>query len=148
MVYQWKGIQLSRDSWQQFSDKRGKKVEFDQLKTGDLIFWGKSNKKIQHVGMYLEKGTFIHTSSRENKPFLRVSKLSDREWNGDKNNHYPFIAAKNLAIIEFLSTDRPFGQIQSNQIQSLTFLPKYKGCLLYTSPSPRDRTRSRMPSSA
>ena len=25
---------------------------------------------------------------------------------------------------------------------------KHKGCLLYTSPSPRDRTRSRMPSSA
>ena len=27
-------------------------------------------------------------------------------------------------------------------------LPELKGCLLYTSPSPRDRTRSRMPSSA
>ena len=26
--------------------------------------------------------------------------------------------------------------------------PTYKDCLLYTSPSPRDRTRSRMPSSA
>ena len=26
--------------------------------------------------------------------------------------------------------------------------PKSSGCLLYTSPSPRDRTRSRMPSSA
>ena len=26
--------------------------------------------------------------------------------------------------------------------------PMYKACLLYTSPSPRDRTRSRMPSSA
>ena len=25
---------------------------------------------------------------------------------------------------------------------------RLKGCLLYTSPSPRDRTRSRMPSSA
>eukprot|EP00656_Telonema_subtile_P005820 TRINITY_DN12660_c0_g1_i1.p1 TRINITY_DN12660_c0_g1~~TRINITY_DN12660_c0_g1_i1.p1 ORF type:complete len:112 (-),score=27.81 TRINITY_DN12660_c0_g1_i1:14-349(-) len=25
---------------------------------------------------------------------------------------------------------------------------RYSGCLLYTSPSPRDRTRSRMPSSA
>ena len=25
---------------------------------------------------------------------------------------------------------------------------RYQGCLLYTSPSPRDRTRSRMPSSA
>ena len=28
------------------------------------------------------------------------------------------------------------------------FRPRAKGCLLYTSPSPRDRTRSRMPSSA
>ena len=27
-------------------------------------------------------------------------------------------------------------------------IPHYKACLLYTSPSPRDRTRSRMPSSA
>ena len=27
-------------------------------------------------------------------------------------------------------------------------IKKKKGCLLYTSPSPRDRTRSRMPSSA
>ena len=26
--------------------------------------------------------------------------------------------------------------------------PVYNSCLLYTSPSPRDRTRSRMPSSA
>ncbi|WDT36782.1 hypothetical protein PVA38_11070 [Streptococcus pneumoniae D39] len=26
--------------------------------------------------------------------------------------------------------------------------PQYINCLLYTSPSPRDRTRSRMPSSA
>ena len=27
-------------------------------------------------------------------------------------------------------------------------IPSFEGCLLYTSPSPRDRTRSRMPSSA
>ena len=30
----------------------------------------------------------------------------------------------------------------------LTYKKLYLGCLLYTSPSPRDRTRSRMPSSA
>ena len=29
-----------------------------------------------------------------------------------------------------------------------TVTVRYKSCLLYTSPSPRDRTRSRMPSSA
>eukprot|EP00657_Telonema_sp_P-1_P005370 TRINITY_DN22684_c0_g1_i1.p2 TRINITY_DN22684_c0_g1~~TRINITY_DN22684_c0_g1_i1.p2 ORF type:complete len:127 (+),score=51.04 TRINITY_DN22684_c0_g1_i1:167-547(+) len=34
------------------------------------------------------------------------------------------------------------------QLLSATELPKLLGCLLYTSPSPRDRTRSRMPSSA
>ena len=40
---------------------------------------------------------------------------------------------------------------EDDQLQTL-FIPKgdylIKGCLLYTSPSPRDRTRSRMPSSA
>ena len=30
----------------------------------------------------------------------------------------------------------------------IVFLQLLSGCLLYTSPSPRDRTRSRMPSSA
>ena len=33
-------------------------------------------------------------------------------------------------------------------VSSLAALEKMKICLLYTSPSPRDRTRSRMPSSA
>ena len=37
-----------------------------------------------------------------------------------------------------------FGQPEVN----LGIIPGYGGCLLYTSPSPRDRTRSRMPSSA
>ena len=32
--------------------------------------------------------------------------------------------------------------------QGLYAINCYMGCLLYTSPSPRDRTRSRMPSSA
>ena len=32
--------------------------------------------------------------------------------------------------------------------EMLGIMKKYKYCLLYTSPSPRDRTRSRMPSSA
>ena len=37
----------------------------------------------------------------------------------------------------------------SNVVVSPGTQPKYmKSCLLYTSPSPRDRTRSRMPSSA
>ena len=38
-----------------------------------------------------------------------------------------------------------FGNSEAEQREAI--LP-YKNCLLYTSPSPRDRTRSRMPSSA
>ena len=34
------------------------------------------------------------------------------------------------------------------EIQTGSFAAMGKNCLLYTSPSPRDRTRSRMPSSA
>ena len=36
----------------------------------------------------------------------------------------------------------------SNLNFDLIFGPAYKGCLLYTSPSPRDKRQSRMPSSA
>ena len=36
----------------------------------------------------------------------------------------------------------------ANESFDVLFGPPYKGCLLYTSPSPRDRQKSRMPSSA
>ena len=36
--------------------------------------------------------------------------------------------------------------LKTNELKQISVLPK--PCLLYTSPSPRDRTRSRMPSSA
>ena len=39
--------------------------------------------------------------------------------------------------------DRLIDRINASEVTALT-----QGCLLYTSPSPRDRTRSRMPSSA
>ena len=34
------------------------------------------------------------------------------------------------------------------EVPNAKFMPQYRGCLLYTSPSPRDRLLSRMPSSA
>ena len=49
------------------------------------------------------------------------------------DNTDPLVALKHLDNID-------------NQLREQTKLTSY--CLLYTSPSPRDRTRSRMPSSA
>ena len=56
----------------------------------------------------------------------------------------------NAVINDDTNTPLNIKRIGVNQIQSLNVShtnPKHT-CLLYTSPSPRDRTRSRMPSSA
>ena len=45
------------------------------------------------------------------------------------------------------SLARPFKTVQRALIEAARF-SYFKGCLLYTSPSPRDRLLSRMPSSA
>ena len=58
-------------------------------------------------------------------------------------------------VINRLQTGKPIGSMPPNELLSDRELEAFtlighglKTCLLYTSPSPRDRTRSRMPSSA
>ena len=58
----------------------------------------------------------------------------------DKINHVP----DNLTI-QYLYARSYFKYAVSDELAEAN---KYYTCLLYTSPSPRDRTRSRMPSSA
>ena len=71
-----------------------------------------------------------------------------------KINNMPLSVPKGISILEA-------ARMAGIEIPTLCYLKKIneigacricmvevKGCLLYTSPSPRDRTRSRMPSSA
>lgn len=81
MLYRQAGIPLPRDAkdqanWHGFSD-----TSLDTLKTGDLLFWGNSQTEIRHVGMYLENLRFIHATVAENAPYIRISYLTDPEWN-------------------------------------------------------------------
>jgi len=48
------------------------------------------------------------------------------------------------------SKEYAYGKVNTSNAAELMKCcrPELNGCLLYTSPSPRDRTRSRMPSSA
>src|SRR5664280_524696 len=48
---------------------------------------------------------------------------------------------------DHLSTDELYRLVKKHD-ERIGFTTVYRTCLLYTSPSPRDRTRSRMPSSA
>ena len=63
----------------------------------------------------------------------------DVEWRPDDDNVYLTSGNDNLAL------HRVLGDGSSGQLDHIGF---FIACLLYTSPSPRDRTRSRMPSSA
>jgi len=54
------GISLPRSTTEQV--KQGKRVYINQLRAGDLIFF-KTGRNVNHVGIYLEKGKFVHASS-------------------------------------------------------------------------------------
>ena len=68
-----------------------------------------------------------------------------------KGQHPDMIAKEALNIAEFSSREREnfFDNVYGELLVEyfINWL-KTDPCLLYTSPSPRDRTRSRMPSSA
>jgi gamma-D-glutamyl-L-lysine dipeptidyl-peptidase len=65
LVYYTQGIILARDASQQA--RHGEPIDFsnmNNLKPGDLLFFGSSEQQISHVGIYLGKGNFIHASGR------------------------------------------------------------------------------------
>ena len=67
--------------------------------------------------------------------------VHDFTWAADKNYLHDIAQVPNGATLHFLYKNNPKIIENWKKVQSKT-------CLLYTSPSPRDRTRSRMPSSA
>jgi cell wall-associated NlpC family hydrolase len=78
-VYAVNGYGLLRDADMQFDDPRGRPVEMDALRPGDLLFFGKA--KITHVGMYEGDGRFIHATTYQT-PVVQESVLADAYWTG------------------------------------------------------------------
>ena len=61
----------------------------------------------------------------------------------EDRGHKTFLPHRDAGVVKDKYTQEAKDQIFTTDIEALD-----KACLLYTSPSPRDRTRSRMPSSA
>lgn len=77
-VYNLCGISIPRTSADQF--KAGEGVSRDNLKDGDLVFFGSSADKINHVGIYVGNGRFVHAPRRGDE--IKVSALDDKYFSG------------------------------------------------------------------
>jgi len=54
--------------------KVGTKVDKDDLRLGDLVFFNTNGKGVSHAGVYIGDGQFAHSSSSKG---VRINKLSD-----------------------------------------------------------------------
>jgi len=70
------GIDLPDDSASQFL--AGTRVDRNQMKTGDLVFFHTHGKRVSHVGIYLGEGRFIHSPSTGER--VRVNRLDEQYW--------------------------------------------------------------------
>lgn len=90
MLYRQMGIAIPRNSKDQAAWSGFQEVAVEDMKAGDLIFYGREPGKITHVGMYLGQGKFIHSVVRENKPYLRISNLTDPYWSNEGTFKYRY----------------------------------------------------------
>ncbi|MBS4168332.1 SH3 domain-containing C40 family peptidase [Parachlamydia sp. AcF125] len=97
MLYRQMGIYLPRDTKDQINWKGLTAISVEELSPGDLIFFGLAEDKIRHVGLYLGNNQFIHATVAENLPYIRISKLSDPEWNG--SGRFIYRAARKLKVM-------------------------------------------------
>jgi cell wall-associated NlpC family hydrolase len=77
-VYNLCGVNIPRTSGEQF--RTGEKVDRDSLKDGDLVFFGSSSERINHVGIYVGNGRFVHAPRRGDE--IKVSTLDEKYFAG------------------------------------------------------------------
>jgi cell wall-associated NlpC family hydrolase len=71
------GINLPRRSTEQSQMGNLESVDKGELKTGDLVFFGPDRKAVNHVGMYLAGGHFLHAARSEG---VTISRLDNSYW--------------------------------------------------------------------
>lgn len=72
-VYNLCGVNIPRTSREQFTT--GDSVAREDLQDGDLLFFGTSRDQINHVGIYVGNGKFVHAPRRGDD--IKVSPIDD-----------------------------------------------------------------------
>ena len=102
---------------------------------------------VPHLGIASLEKIFLHYGYEKRDAYHFEEKKLDAYWYAPPEEHYPRIFISELRVSDFSENvqkiiARYAGGITMDPVDQLDF------CLLYTSPSPRDATLSRMPSSA
>lgn len=79
MLMRERGILMPRDADVQAAWNGVVEVKREDLKAGDLLYFGSSQKKITHTGMYIGNGEFIHDTTNTH-PMVQISRLDDQPW--------------------------------------------------------------------
>lgn len=73
------GKSLPRDAGPQARWEGMQVISKEELAAGDLLYFGPSEKRVTHTGMYIGNGEFIHASTNTT-PVVQVSRLDDAHW--------------------------------------------------------------------
>jgi cell wall-associated NlpC family hydrolase len=80
MLGRRRGFQMPRDAqpqadWNGMLPVKSK----DDLQPGDLLYFGSSDKKISHTGIYMGNGKFINATTHDT-PMVRIDDLNEPNW--------------------------------------------------------------------
>jgi cell wall-associated NlpC family hydrolase len=79
MLERQRGIIMPRDADLQAAWTGVVPVDRAVLRAGDLLFFGASEKKITHTGLYIGNGEFVNATAHLH-PMVQICKLSDPHW--------------------------------------------------------------------
>ena len=142
------GVRLKEISGEPFSFKKGKwyLIYFDNL---DSVSESEETYKL----LFSLNTTLGREMNRVKRAVVLKNKITTTEQK-ELINKYPstfFLVDTDRILESKISENRPNPYVSRSIYLTDDFsniMEEFKTCLLYTSPSPRDRTRSRMPSSA
>jgi cell wall-associated NlpC family hydrolase len=79
MLMRRRGVTIPRDAQPQADWKGLVPVETKDLQPGDLLYFGRSDKRITHTGMYIGGGQFINATTHD-RPIVQICPLGDPYW--------------------------------------------------------------------
>jgi hypothetical protein len=79
MLERRRGVGMPRDAQPQADWNGLTPVKREELQPGDLLYFGSSDKRITHTGVYLGDGKFIDATTFET-PMVRIDDLTDPHW--------------------------------------------------------------------